>query len=60
LESLISNLNCGRINIRKYKDSSRGTCVDFMVTNISDIHQVIIPFFNEYKILGVKLQDFKD
>jgi hypothetical protein len=34
--------------------------VIFKVTSYSDISEKIIPFFNKYPILGVKLKDFED
>ena len=60
MNSLISNFNCGRVRLRKYKKDSTDHCMDFLVTSFADIDQKIIPFFKEYKVHGVKLYDFKD
>jgi hypothetical protein len=57
MNSLISNLDCGRI---KTNTHSQFSWVDFVVTKFSDIDEKIIPFFKENKVLGVKLQDFED
>lgn len=37
-----------------------GTKIVFFVRKFSDITDIIIPFFNNYKIVGVKLQDYLD
>jgi hypothetical protein len=34
--------------------------VTFTVRKFNDINFIIIPFFNEYKIQGVKYKDFND
>ncbi len=34
--------------------------IKFYVRNFSDIFEKIIPFFEEYKIQGVKSKDFED
>jgi hypothetical protein len=48
-------LNCGNCYLRKIENT-----VDFKVTKFSDITEIIIPFFNNNPILGVKSLDFKD
>jgi len=53
MEKLINYLGCGYI-------SERGDIVDFHVTKFEDIIKKIIPFFEEYPILGVKNENFKD
>ena len=60
MNSLISYFDCGYIKI---KNKSQFTWLDFIVTKFSCaryIDEKIIPFFSKNKILGVKLQDFKD
>lgn len=37
-----------------------GKAIDFRVAKLSDITEIIIPFFDKYKIQGVKSIDFKD
>ncbi len=53
MESLVSYLDCGYI-------SERGDIVDFRVTKFVDITDKIIPFFEKYHIIGVKLDNFND
>ena len=55
LEKFTYFLYCGRISIKE----STGI-VTFSVTNFKDITEKIIPFFQEYPILGVKAKDFED
>ena len=47
--------NCGYCYLRKAENT-----VDFKVTKFSDINQIIIPFFTNNSVLGVKFLDFKD
>ena len=35
-------------------------CTSFQITKFSDITGKIIPFFNQYKVIGVKYNDFVD
>ena len=53
MEKLVEYLGCGFI-------SERGDIVDFHVTNFNDIYYKIIPFFEKYQIIGVKLENFND
>ena len=53
MESLIDYLNCGNI-------SKNSTWIDYTVNRYDDLVLKIIPFFEKYKIIGVKLQDFQD
>ena len=48
-------LNCGYCYLRKKENT-----MDFKVTKFSDIIEIIIPFFINNPILGVKYLDFKD
>lgn len=52
MRSLVDYLECGRIS--ESKNAIYYTCSRF-----SDVWDKILPFFNEFKILGVKSQDFK-
>jgi len=49
----VDYLGCGRFSVSK--EAAYYTCSRF-----SDISEKIIPFFNNYPILGVKSDDFKD
>lgn len=55
LEKFITFFNCGRI-----KKDSRYSVYYFVVTNIKDITNKIIPFFNKYNTIGVKSLNFAD
>lgn len=46
---------CGNFTVR----SNKIAC-DFVVSNTSDICQIIIPFFDKYPLLGVKAQNYAD
>ena len=53
MKSFIDYLNCGSI-------SKSSTWIDFTVIRYDDLVLKIIPFFDKYKIVGVKLQDYLD
>ena len=53
LKLLIEYFDCGNI----YKN---GDSFDFRVSKFNDIIKIIIPFFQKYKIQGVKALDFVD
>ena len=53
LKLLIKYFDCGKI----YKI---GDAFDFRVSKFNDIIKIIIPFFLQYPIHGVKALDFKD
>ena len=53
MTSLIDYLNCGNI-------SKNSTWIDYTVVRYDDLVLKIIPFFDKYKIVGVKLQDYLD
>jgi hypothetical protein len=53
--SLVSYLGCGNYKTRSGKDFG-----EFIVSSISDIRDIIIPFFQNYPIQGVKLLDYLD
>lgn len=55
LEELINFFGCGTVTVTE--SSSVGT---FNVRNLSYIINNIIPFFDEYSILGVKHKDYED
>jgi hypothetical protein len=57
MESLVTYFGCGVL----VKDSkNNGTRVYYRVTKFSDIRDIIIPLFQKYSILGVKVHDFED
>lgn len=53
MESFINYFKCGYYSLGE----ERG---DFKVTNFSNLKEIIIPFFKENPILGVKALDFQD
>lgn len=57
MNSFIQFFGCGKIFLRKKNTASWS---EFKVTKLSDILNIIIPFFQKYPILGVKAKDFVD
>lgn len=55
MRSLINYFNCGYCRIRSNKN-----VLDFEVLKFSDITENIIPFFEKYKIIGIKVLDYQD
>lgn len=55
LESFTNILGCGNYSI--YEKTEIGT---YTVTGFNNISEKIIPFFDEYPILGVKAKDYDD
>lgn len=55
LTAIKEYFNCGHCYLRKQENT-----IDFKVTKFSDINEIIIPFFINNPILGVKYLDFKD
>ena len=53
IRSLVDYLGCGNIYVN-------GRVVDFKITKFSDLTNKIIPFFQKYPIIGVKVLDFAD
>jgi len=55
MSSLVGYFGCGNYNLRRNKDFFNYRCTKF-----SDIENIIIPFYREHPILGVKGKDFAD
>jgi hypothetical protein len=55
LELILRYLDCGKI----YKQS-KGNVIEIRVTKLSDITNIIIPFFDKIPIHGVKQKDYLD
>ena len=55
MNTLINYLGCGTL----YKNQTKNS-VDYKVTKINDLIEKIIPFFEKYKLLGIKTHDFED
>lgn len=55
MKILISTLGCGRIELNLAK-----LAVYFLVTKYQDIVDKVIPFFDKYFIIGVKVSDYYD
>ncbi len=53
LQSLISTLNCGRY-------IQKSGCGEFIVEKFSDVYTKIIPIFDEFKLHGIKSDNFED
>lgn len=54
MEKVLAFFNCGRL------ETSRALYVNFIVTKLSDISKIIIPFFDKHPIQGYKNKDFRD
>jgi len=54
IKSLKDFFDCGR------SEPSGKAAISFRVTKFKDIAETVVPFFNNYPILGSKLQDFLD
>jgi hypothetical protein len=55
LTAIEQYLNCGYCYLRKKEN-----IIDFKITKFSEINEIIIPFFINNPILGVKSLDFND
>ena len=55
MTSIEELLGCGQVKQRQEE-----SCVDFIVTKLSDINEKIIPFFKKYPLIGSKNRDFID
>ena len=55
LTAIKEYFNCGYCYLRKQENT-----IDFKVTKFSDLNKIIIPFFINSPLLGVKSLDFKD
>jgi len=55
LKDIATYLNCGRY----YKSPGRNEG-QYLVTIFSDINDKLIPFLNEYPLLGIKQYDYLD
>nr|QCW06948.1 hypothetical protein [Drechslerella brochopaga] len=55
INSFVSFFGCGRV-----ESCNNGLAVNFIVTKLSDLIEKIIPFFNEYPIIGSKSKDLED
>lgn len=53
LKSLIDFFGCGRYYLRSNQDGG-----DFIIENFSDITEKLIPFLDNYPVLGVKSLDY--
>lgn len=53
MNSLIEYFGAG--NVCKYREA-----IEFRISKTKDLNDKVIPFFEEYKILGVKSQDYDD
>ncbi len=53
MEEIKSRLGCGSITINE-----SSSVIRFAVTNLSDIQNIIIPFFDKYSLIGDKVRNF--
>lgn len=55
MKSLVSSLNCGRIEL-----ALKQSAVYFVLSDFKDIFEKLIPLFDEYNIKGIKALDYLD
>lgn len=55
----INYFNCGTL-AKKFNKKYNNYHYEYQVNKFSDVKNIIIPFFNKYPIVGVKLLDFQD
>jgi hypothetical protein len=55
LELIIKNLGVGRL-----EKNIKSSIVNLVIGQISDLNQIIIPFFNKYPLCGIKHLDYQD
>ena len=55
MEEIKSTLGCGFITINE-----SSAVIRFAVTKLSDIQNIIIPFFDKYSLMGDKARNFED
>jgi hypothetical protein len=55
MNSLVSYFGCGR-----YIALNNKSFGEFVVTKFENLINIIIPFFDKYKIEGCKFKDFQD
>ena len=55
MKSFVEYFNCGSYRLRATTELG-----EYVVFNLSDIIEKIVPFFQKYKVRGIKLLDFQD
>lgn len=55
MEEIKSRLGCGSITINE-----SSAVIRYAVTKLSDIQNIIIPFFDKYPLMGDKIKNFED
>lgn len=59
LENVKSFFKCGAIYYQKEKRNNHSACYRFEINNQKDIHEVLIPFFDKYKLISKKNLNYK-
>jgi hypothetical protein len=55
-KSLIPYFGQGNV----YKKSPESQIIEFKISKFEALSNIVIPFFNQYPIIGVKAQDYED
>jgi hypothetical protein len=55
IEEIKSTLGCGTITMNESSGITR-----YAVSKLSDIQNIIIPFFDKYSLIGDKVKNFED
>jgi hypothetical protein len=59
LKLLINNLNCGTIQLDN-RTTKSNNLANYTVKKFNDIYTIIIPFFKQYPLKGIKYLNFED
>jgi len=58
LEEVRKTLKCGAIYYQNEKRINHSACYRYEVNNIKDLKEILVPFFENHPLLGVKQKDF--
>ena len=59
LEVLRDYFRCGRINANLRRDNHREPLYRYIVRRFVDLDEIIVPFFQEYRLLTAKRENFE-
>mgnify|MGYP005863503823 CR=1 FL=1 len=58
LKTIRGHFGCGKIYINRRKDNHREDVAKYCVRSLKDLSEVIIPFFEEHRLVTAKKRDF--
>jgi hypothetical protein len=59
LKLLVKYFNCGTIQLDK-RTTRISLLANYTVTKLNDLYTILIPFFRQYPLMGIKQLDFED